>query len=710
MKILSMSATFGKLDNQSLLLQDGLHIINAPNEWGKSTWCAFMLAMLYGIDTRERTKAGALADKERYAPWNGSAMSGRMDILWNGKHITLERSSKGRNIMGVFRAYETDTGIEIPELTAENCGQMLLGVEKEVYKRSGFLRLSEMPVTQDESLRSRLNALVTTGDESGTADTLGETLRELRNKVRSNRSNGLLPQAEEQCAQLEQDLSTLQTLQEQCSRLQERQQQLQQQQEKLSNHADALAYAQSLAANEKYAAAKEAVIAAQAKADALVEACKALPDSDTIYAQQAKLWQLRERRENLHTQQPPREPQPYQPLPCFRDMDPDTALRCAQTDHAVYTEAVLESRKWLTGILGICLAAAGLICLLIPNWIGKTAGAAAILAGIALFAMNNASRKRSARTVVDIAAKYAPLPPEQWLCAAQNHLQSQTDFKSRLAQYEQALGDYNRQRQTLEEDIHAFTGGTSLTAAEQLLSQQLNARSDIEDAQREVESAQRTLAFLEGTCKQASPPRMADSLTYSAEETQQALASCALDREQLKQQLGLCMGRMEKLGDRAAMEKQLTQVRSRIERLNLTLDALNLAQDTLTQATAELQRRFAPRISQRALEFFQKMTAGRYDRLTLGADFTVHAGAQNESVLHEALWRSEGTVDQLYLALRLAVAEALTPNAPLILDDALVRFDDQRLRAAMELLQTISKDRQVILFTCQSREKALCDK
>jgi len=61
-------------------------------------------------------------------------------------------------------------------------------------------------------------------------------------------------------------------------------------------------------------------------------------------------------------------------------------------------------------------------------------------------------------------------------------------------------------------------------------------------------------------------------------------------------------------------------------------------------------------------------------------------------------------VDQLYLSLRLAVAEALTPEAPLVLDDALVRFDDERLKAAVEILKETAKQKQVICFTCQSRE------
>ena len=78
-------------------------------------------------------------------------------------------------------------------------------------------------------------------------------------------------------------------------------------------------------------------------------------------------------------------------------------------------------------------------------------------------------------------------------------------------------------------------------------------------------------------------------------------------------------------------------------------------------------------------------------------------------MVRDILWRSDGTVDQLYLALRLAVAEALAPDAPLVLDDALVRFDDVRLKAALRVLKECADDRQVLIFTCHSREKALAD-
>ena len=125
MRIYKMTATFGKLENQTLTLEPGLNIITAPNEWGKSTWCAFLMAMLYGLDTREKTTKSSLAAKERFAPWSGSPMEGRIDLNWQGRDITIQRQTKRRVPLGEFRAFETASGVPVTELTAANCGQQL---------------------------------------------------------------------------------------------------------------------------------------------------------------------------------------------------------------------------------------------------------------------------------------------------------------------------------------------------------------------------------------------------------------------------------------------------------------------------------------------------------------------------------------------------------------------------------------------------------
>ena len=66
-------------------------------------------------------------------------------------------------------------------------------------------------------------------------------------------------------------------------------------------------------------------------------------------------------------------------------------------------------------------------------------------------------------------------------------------------------------------------------------------------------------------------------------------------------------------------------------------------------------------------------------------------------------------LDQLYLAVRLAICDLVLPedkSVPLILDDALLTFDDDRLHAALDYLLEESEKRQILLFTCQKREGA----
>ena len=91
MDILHLTATFGRLEHQELTLSPGLNVLYAPNETGKSTWGAFIRTMLYGLSTRER---GPLADKNRFAPWRGAAMQGRMAVSEAKDAYTLLRTTK----------------------------------------------------------------------------------------------------------------------------------------------------------------------------------------------------------------------------------------------------------------------------------------------------------------------------------------------------------------------------------------------------------------------------------------------------------------------------------------------------------------------------------------------------------------------------------------------------------------------------------------
>ena len=202
-----MTATFGKLRGSTLELQDGLNILQAPNETGKSTWCAFLLAILYGINSRERDRAGFIADKNRFAPWSGVSMSGRMDCSTDLGELTLTRATRRQTSpMGEFAAVYTGTNEPVPGLTGIGCGESLLGISREVFERSAFIRQNGLSISQDAELERRIAALISSGEEGTSYTEAAEALKKQLNRRRHNRT-GQLPALEAELADLERQLA-----------------------------------------------------------------------------------------------------------------------------------------------------------------------------------------------------------------------------------------------------------------------------------------------------------------------------------------------------------------------------------------------------------------------------------------------------------------------------------------------------------------------
>ncbi len=173
----------------------------------------------------------------------------------------------------------------------------------------------------------------------------------------------------------------------------------------------------------------------------------------------------------------------------------------------------------------------------------------------------------------------------------------------------------------------------------------------------------------------------------------------------MQSQLDQSRGRLEQFGSEAELSAKKQALAQRLDTLNERREALTLARQTLAQANAALAERFSPRLVREASEIFSELTGGRYARVQISRQMELEAG-QPDAAMRRSLFLSGGTADELYLSVRLAVCRLLLPeDAPLLLDDALVMFDDDRLRLALRLLQREAENRQILLFTCQHREQ-----
>ena len=132
-----------------------------------------------------------------------------------------------------------------------------------------------------------------------------------------------------------------------------------------------------------------------------------------------------------------------------------------------------------------------------------------------------------------------------------------------------------------------------------------------------------------------------------------------------------------------------------------------MAMETLESANTTLQNRFSPALGRRAAEIFRQLTGGRYEGVVLDRQFRLSAEPAGDGVYRDAQLLSAGALDQLYLAVRLAICQLVLPQereVPMVLDDALANFDDARCAAALDYLTREAQNRQILLFTCHSRE------
>ena len=143
-----------------------------------------------------------------------------------------------------------------------------------------------------------------------------------------------------------------------------------------------------------------------------------------------------------------------------------------------------------------------------------------------------------------------------------------------------------------------------------------------------------------------------------------------------------------------------------MDTLNLEYEAIEAAQDWLAACSGELAGRLTPKLCMRAGELFTAMTGGKYGELLLDKRFSAEVREAGGLLPRSMLHLSRGALDQLYLAVRLALSEVFfePPLPPLVLDDCLAAFDDDRAEQTMALLAELSRSRQILLFTCRGRE------
>lgn len=677
MKILSIQGHFGNMNGQKIDFTDRLCCRVLPNGWGKTTVCAFIRVMLYGLNTAKRDTANALSDKTRYYPQDGKPMGGRMTVEFTGRPVTIVRESNRAGLMQGFQAFYEDTGELCTLLTARNCGQVLLGMGEDAFLSSAMIDGLDMTRPSSE-LSELILSMAQSGDTNARCGTALKALARWRLDLNSGNGHGEQPRLEEECRAAEKRLTEI-TAMENKTAVQRAHA------EKLSAEADKaretyekiyLVYAGKMVGEESQLRILKADSEKRIRnlKDGLPDEVLLREAEEALYGYEGAVRLEREKRSGM----------PY--------VDSNFKHRLREVDERKTTEEVKRNRvtrpriRWTALVLALLLAVAAAGTALSGADFGPlTKYMPYVLSGMAALAL-----------LLSFLGSVPRLddPDEDY-----------DESKQQLTlEHRRTVDDQHMAASVLQEEYDTVLRAArklwpNAETIEQAGEWIRSARDDWQALRREQSKLQDILVQMK-RLNDASPKDethkgevdtariRAAKARHAAEEAQQALAQME--------------GRLQAYGDKNEWQSALASARLGLEQVHMQLDAIRMAEEAVKSENASLSARISPQITELAQQYLAYLTSDSYKEIKLDSSLRART-AGDDGTLLDALRLSSGTRDQLYFALRLAVCQVLShqESIPLLLDDPFLTWDNKRMERGLRLLQTLSKGRQVILLTCR---------
>lgn len=705
MIIKSLTAVnFGKLHDKKLNLREGLNIIAAPNEWGKTTWAAFIEAMLYGVDTSERQKQGAIPFKQKYAPLNGLDMAGAMEFYKNdGSIYEIQRSQKGKTPLGNIKMTRNDSGNEVP-VNGEP-GEELFGIGRHGFRQTYFTSQLLVKTESSGEVEKKLQNLSNTGQEEISYSDITKKLENLR-KPLTNRQGGRQKHLEDERIRL---LSAFEMAREDLKELEDLRAAIEVKQAEYNKALASQNAVKIRAAYEKYG-----------KISMLSNEIDRREQQRQFYEDQldgARIEDMEKLDDII------KEITDFE----FRINENLVILRMKEQElFSIEDEYKLNDSRISGEIERISGAAKGGFILPV---ILSVLSALAFLSAVFVFS-GNLLKLISAAAGVALALACVI----SFVIFVFGRKAKEREKKDRLAslktEYER-LTEKRAKASVLKEDIVRFNlSGEAITA--QLEGKKAEASVLIEKIGIEKSSPKQSLdakkklyneyitslsmlnsatTAYDAACTGENIEKLKQLASECTEEIKAGGTALEYDLDKISYEMVVLRDEKAKLEGNLAGRGRIDEISGRIAeidrelyRIRIHVKAIDFAIGALKESYDEISARFSPAFSSKVSSILKELTQGAYDKVRISKDMEAEVGREN-SLYAGSIYMSAGTVDQIYLAMRLALCGIAdnTNVPPVILDDALTNFDDDRAKAAIDFLARYAERRQIILFTCHRR-------
>ncbi|RYG72865.1 hypothetical protein EU245_08640 [Lentibacillus lipolyticus] len=298
----------------------------------------------------------------------------------------------------------------------------------------------------------------------------------------------------------------------------------------------------------------------------------------------------------------------------------------------------------------------------------------------------------------------------------ENVLQAYRDGLARIAQYDQWMNETEAKQREVRQKVRVFDeeianlmnmAGTYTEEAFLAKGKQLEEKQNYSAKMSEL--GDQLARILPGDEYETLPvmeipdertlESAYETTSYRIEEIEQKL-------EQKRQERADIQADLSGLESSESYSDTLHRYTAELEKLeNLAEEwaVLQSAKEMLTETKRNYRRNYLEQVIEKTTRYFRLLTGAVYDKIYPPGENQPFQVEAHDGIRYDVNELSQGTVDQLYVSLRLGISEVMSQKhrLPFIIDDAFVHFDPARTKRMAALLSEVSKQQQIILFTCK---------
>jgi uncharacterized protein YhaN len=712
---------FGKLKNLDLNLHEGINIVYGENEAGKSTIQAIIKAMLYGLSSQKKNVSEN--PRKKFIPWNSDKAFAKLYFYDdNNTEYIIERTfgkSKKEDTSMILNAISGEKAAFIDE---EAPGKSILGIGEEAFEKTLMISQLNSQVVRgkDDEVMQKLINLRQSGDSSTSYHKAMKKLEDIRKSITNSRRNGKLDESIDKLFNLQQELNEIYSLHHgnidtilNINKFNEEKKQIEMHIKAVENRKSIVKsnldfYSQvelKKDTEKRYNDFTRKIEEENEIQKEINKKAKEIVECEEILIEFSAFDKLEENTESkvIFLEEEKRIIEQKLQEIIIYECDIDN-----YKNQLIKKKDELQNKEASVGFYSKIIIGVGLISLASGMTLGfinhnkfyflAIVGAISFICGIIMNRGNNNINKEIKTSCLEITIKIKEkeraledLNSKEFSANLQKNkkvldyiynycgVKTYLEFKEKLFSYREHM----KYMHELRGNLYKLKEISSKNKVEIMQMEQKIKDSIVDEIDSEIMSFMDELVTVEKEIRTAES--RAQYIFKDKRET-------------------------------SVIKEEIEKIKYKIKIYEDKLAAINIAEKALQESFEELQQSFGPKLNNITGQILSKITGMKYEGVFIGEDYSVKLIEPEDGLIKEISFLSSGTNDQIYLALRLAIAQLIFEdkgNYIIILDDAFLQYDDMRLKNVLDFLSKYSVKIQVILFTCQHREyenlKGICN-